>query len=269
MQLIIFPLITAFLLDACARDAFNSVPDSAMSSAVACAAHDGAWVPVRDLYPRDDLSEDDMHRYTCIFQTKDGGKSCTDNRECQNLCMAPQGAVSGQAATGVCAESTVPKGDALTIIDGKVTYPLVSLEITAVKTARLEELKLNRDKWHSKNISDYDFTIKQTCFCLYGPYYGPNRIRVRGGEITSVIYRGETRDGFKPGDQLKRKPALKKTIDELFEDLEQTISLATENAELQIEYDDEYGFPTLIDFDRPDMDDEEFRKVVSDFAPRE
>ena len=269
MRSISFSLVVALLVASCAGESSEGVSDSPMSSAVACAAHDGRWVPVKDLYPRDDLAEDDMHRYTCIFQTKDGGKSCTDNQDCQNLCMAPQGAVSGQAATGVCAESTVPKGDVLTIIDGKVTYPRVSLEMTAKKTARLEELKLNRDKWHSKNISDYDFTIEQSCFCLYGPYYGPNRIRVRGGEITSVIYRGEKRDGFKPGDQLKRKSALKTTIDELFKDLEQTITLATENAKLQIEYDDEYGFPRLIEFDRPDWEDEEFRKVVSDFSPRE
>ena len=269
MKPILLSLIAALLLTACARDAFNGVSDSPMSSAAACAAHDGAWVPVRDLYPLDDLSEDDMRRYTCIFQTDDGGKSCTDNRQCHNLCMAPQGAVSGQTATGVCAESTRPKGDVLTIADGKVMYPSYSLEMTERKSSLLEELIVNRDRWDSLGISSYEFTIEQTCFCLLAPYYGPNRIIVRNGSIKTVIYRGEKWDGYKPGDRLTNESTLKTTIDEIFDDLEQRILRLTGNAMLRIEYDEKFGFPTLIDFDRPDWADEEFRKVVSDFSPRE
>lgn len=269
MKSISFSLVAALLLVSCSHDAFNGVSDSPMRSAEVCAAQDGAWVPVRDLYPRDDLSEDDMRRYTCIFQTDDGGKSCTDNRQCHNLCMAPQGAVSGQAATGVCAESTRPKGDALTIVDGKVTYPSSSLEMTERKSSLLEELIVNRDRWDSQGISNYEFMIEdQTCFCLFGPYYGPNRVIVRNGSIKIVIYRGEKRDGYKPGDRLTNKSALKKTVDEIFDDLEQRILRLTGNAMLRIEYDEKFGFPTLIDFDRPDMEDEQSRQIVSDFSPR-
>jgi hypothetical protein len=182
--------------------------------------------------------------------------------------MAPQGAVSGQAATGVCAESTLPKGDALTIVDGKVTYPSYSLEMTERKTSLLEELIINRDRWDSLGVSSYEFTIEQTCFCLLAPYYGPNRIIVRNGSIETVIYRGEKWDGYKPGDRLTNKPALKATIDEMFNDLEQRILRLTGNAMLRIEFHEKFGFPTLIDFDRPDMEDEQSRQIVSDFSPK-
>lgn len=140
--------------------------------------------------------------------------------------------------------------------------------MTPDKALRLEELNRNRAKWVGRGIIDYEMILEQSCFCLFGPYYGPNRVVVRGGEILRVVYLGETRDGFRRGDRLTRKPALKKTLDEAFADLEFTIRNLTPNAVLRVEYHEEYGFPTLIDFDRSDMEDEQSRLIVSDFRPK-
>jgi len=239
-----------------------------MNSQKVCVANDGIWVPFKDLYPDTDLSELDLKRFTCRILTHEEEKTCTDNRDCRGQCVAPDDAASGQEAVGTCSKFQNIVDSTLTVIGGKVSYPVVSMEMTADKIARLEELSRNRNKWNAHTIRDYSLVLEQSCFCLYGPYYGPNRVTVRAGEISRVVYLGERRDGFKPGDRLTNRKALKNTIVGLFDDLETRIQYMTGNAELQVEYDDVYGFPTVIDYDRPDWEDEQFRIEVSAFKPK-
>ncbi len=138
------------------------------------------------------------------------------------------------------------------------------------KAARLEDLQKNEAKWASHRISDYEVTLRnENCYCLYGPYYGPVRVFVKGGRISKVIYLGEARDGFKPGNRLRGKAAyLAKTIDGLFEDVRFMTERASDKTSLNISYDDTFGFPVLIDFDRSDLSDVQSRIVVTDFIKK-
>lgn len=261
------PLTLIFvLLSACATSSLDDSGDSPMSSAEACAASDGEWIPFKDLYPGKDLIEDDMRRFVCNLRTHEGGKACTDNRQCKGYCIAPAGAESGQEITGECSAYVQRVYGTLTVADGRVTYPVWSSVMTERKSAMLHRLEIARQQWSSLGIDDYEITVAdENCYCLYGPYYGPNRVIVRGGRISRVVYQGESRDGFGRGDSLTREEALKHTVDEIFDRLEWTIRHMTANTILDVEYDPKYGFPALVDFDRPDWDDEQSRLVVSNF----
>lgn len=264
------PLAISFvLMSACATSAVDDIASSPMSSSEACAAHDGEWIPFKDLYPNKDLIEDDMRRYVCNQRTHEGGKACTDNRQCKAYCAAPDGAASGELVTSECSAYVQKVHGTLSVVNGRVTYPLVSTAMTDRKAAMLERLEIARQQWASLGVDDYEFTIAdENCFCLYGPYYGPNRVIVRDGTISRVIYRGNRRDGFRRGDSLTREEALKYTVDDVFDRLEQTVREMIGNTTLVVEYHSEFGFPILIDFDRPDWEDEQSRLVLSDFRAR-
>lgn len=136
------------------------------------------------------------------------------------------------------------------------------------KTQRLETLRAQQAKWQSHNISDYELTITQDCFCLYGPAYGPNKVVVKNEAVKIVRYYGEARDNFKPGERLDVDDGISMSVSELFERTERQVINAAENAILDIEYHPDYGFPVLIDYDRPDLDDEESRVTVYGFKPK-
>lgn len=38
----------------------------------------------------------------CVLRTKDGGRQCTDNSECEAGCRAPENAKAGERAVGIC-----------------------------------------------------------------------------------------------------------------------------------------------------------------------
>lgn len=266
MKSIFLFVLPTFLVAACATGSHEDESASSMSSAAACAASDGEWIPFKDLYPGEELIEDDLRRYVCNLRTHEDGKACTDNRQCKGNCIAPVDAESGQEVIGECSAYIQRVHSILTVVDGRVTYPRSTLKMTERKAAMLRRLDFARNQWTALGISDYEITVAdENCFCLYGPYYGPNRVIVIDGKISNVIYRGERRDGFRPGDNLTGEKALKHTVNEVFDRLERTIRQMTANTFLDVEYDSEYGFPTLIDFDRPDWEDEQWRLVVSNF----
>ena len=154
------------------------------------------------------------------------------------------------------------------IYRGVVFYPEATAMLFPKKQAMLDEFLRNREKWRAQGIVSYRVTIQEhACFCIYGPYYGPNQLSVRNGKLASVIYRGERRDGFRRGDQLLGQDALATTIDGMFARLEPIIMNFTDNADFEIYYDQTYGFPSRAAFDRSDMDDEQWDTRFTDFAP--
>lgn len=263
-----FLIVVATLMTACASESLITRGESPMSSPEACAANDGVWIPVKDLYPDKELIEDDMRRFICRLRTHEEGRACTNDRQCRGGCLAPPGAVSGQEVVGTCSEFTWLVDGTRTMTDGKVRFPMVSPELTEDKISRLKKLAFNRDKWSAHAIRDYDMTLERSCHCLFGPYYGPNKVSVRDGEIFRVVYRGERRDGYKPGDRLTNQKALENTVDGIFDDLEKSIRSMTSNTILLVEYDEQYGFPVIVDYDRPDIADEESKLTVVDFVPK-
>jgi Family of unknown function (DUF6174) len=266
MKFTTLPIVILVAVTACATSSQDNLASGPMSSPGACAASDGEWISFKDLYPHEDLGEGDMRRFICNLRTHEAGKACTDNQQCKGYCAAPDGAASGQEVAGECSAYVQRVNGTLTVVDGKVTYPRSSSTMTERKAAMLQMLDAARQQWSSLGITNYEITVAdENCFCLYGPYYGPNRIIVRDGKISRVVYLGERRDGFRRGDSLTHKNALKYTVNKIFEQLEQTIRLMTANTKLDVEYDPKYGFPTLIDFDRPDWEDEQSRLIVTDF----
>ena len=260
-----FALLAVLSVAACASAPPDAADQNPMNSPVTCAANNGDWIPFSDLYPDTGSDDPDAGRYVCNLRTTDAGTPCRDSRQCLGYCISPASATSGQQVTGECSSNVLRPQDVLTVLDGRVTYPRWSDKMTERKADMLRRLADAREQWMAAEIDDYEITVTQACFCLYGPYYGPNHVVVLDGRISRVTYQGERRDGFRRGDSLTREDALKPTIEIMFDDLDRTIRRITANATLEVEYDPDYGFPTLVAFERPDIADEEYRLVVSSF----
>jgi hypothetical protein len=85
--------------------------------------------------------------------------------------------------------------------------------------------------------------------------------------VTKAIYEGEKRDGYRPGQivgkKIYEKTDLIATVEELFARAERVVS--SPDLPHKIRYDPEYGFPTLIDVDNPNVTDSQSRLVVDGF----
>jgi hypothetical protein len=86
---------------------------------------------------------------------------------------------------------------------------------------------------------------------LYGPYYGPLRVIVRDGRVERAIYEGEARDGFSFGDEVREKNGLERTVEDVFSNAEKIVS-GSPPGTYRVEYDSQFGYPTLIDYQNPD-----------------
>ena len=138
----------------------------------------------------------------------------------------------------------------------------------ALRATRLAHLRGQRQRWRAWGYVDYDVTLEETdCFCNFGPYYGPVRVSVRSGRLVRAVYLGATRDGYRAGARLSIDTGLKRTVEQLFDELERVVSGADSQAWVTVEYDRTYGFPTVFGFDRPDFADEQSRVVLTDFVP--
>lgn len=73
-----------------------------------CAASAGTW------------RQDFFRNYFCEMRTTDGGKRCTDSKQCQWACLGPDNAVAGAKATGVCSATSAQFGNVVHVEDGKV-----------------------------------------------------------------------------------------------------------------------------------------------------
>ncbi len=254
----------ALLIASCA-----STPNSPQSSEMACESADGVWTDFKSLYPENYLNGDDLHRHICRIRTHEEAVICTDNSQCKGLCIPEKEVDPGAAATGFCAQYTWPSysEQEKNIINGKVSHPTISTEDTDEKAGMLKTLQANKTKWVQFEAKQYHFKARnENCYCLFGPYYGPVEVFVNNEQVQNVIYRGEKRDGYQAGDRVKIDTQLKFTIDELFYRVENLIKNATENTLLTLEYDPVFGFPSLIDYDRTDWEDNQSRMVISDFV---
>jgi hypothetical protein len=134
------------------------------------------------------------------------------------------------------------------------------------ENARLA-LEANRAKWSAANIHDYEFRLRdEDCYCLFGPEYGPIRNVVRADKLQLAIYEGERRDGYWRGRKVRIEVRTRATINELFARVDRLIETSPEGS-FRILYDASYGFPTLVEFDDPDSDDEQSRLVADGFKP--
>ena len=58
-----------------------------------CETRGGQWKVLGNPFPQPPIG-------ICVYATKDGGKPCTDSRECKSRCIA----VNSEATSGKCAE---------------------------------------------------------------------------------------------------------------------------------------------------------------------
>jgi hypothetical protein len=54
------------------------------------------------------------------MKSTDGGRACTDSKQCQGLCLAPDGAKIGSSAEGACSKYLLDFGNLLEVHQGKV-----------------------------------------------------------------------------------------------------------------------------------------------------
>ncbi|MBV6622343.1 MAG: hypothetical protein KI793_05190 [Rivularia sp. (in: Bacteria)] len=128
-----------------------------------------------------------------------------------------------------------------------------------VKSLRLEirKLRFNRRLWRKQKITNYRYTLTNSCFCV-PEARGPVIIEVRNGKTVSVTSEatGEkvNPDFFQNFD----------TIPELFNVIRDAINRRADR--LDVEYDAKFGYPTNISIDyKFQLADEELFLSVTNF----
>jgi hypothetical protein len=117
-------------------------------------------------------------------------------------------------------------------------------------------IRVEKAKWEALNATKYAFDYNASCFCG-GLEHFPARFVVENNEITKVLDISTGLDKMYSNGTLvvDSLPNLAKTIDDLFEVLEEEHFGA---ASMEVTFDEEDGFPTDIYIDRirNAMDDE-------------
>jgi hypothetical protein len=111
------------------------------------------------------------------------------------------------------------------------------------------QLQRNKLLWAKQNISNYRFTVRQTCFCSIEARQ-PVNIEVRNGKVTSIVPASNglsfNREDFTKHDSIAK----------LFDVIEDAI--AKEAEDLLVTYHPTLGYPTKIsiNYDQWTADDE-------------
>ena len=122
------------------------------------------------------------------------------------------------------------------------------------------EFDKNLTKWNDANISHYRFQVGVSCFCPFGNKM-PIMIEVKNGNVVSLI--DVTGNAIVESDPIREMLNQYQTIDRLFISLEQSIK---EAEEIQVDYDEMYGFPSSIAIDYiTEAADDEIWVDVSNF----
>lgn len=127
---------------------------------------------------------------------------------------------------------------------------------------RLDEAKA---RWASFDFNRYAIKQTRSCECL--PPYS-YRVIVEANEVDSLIY-GELDDAWEGRSNELYRNAVENawTVEEAFEAVEQAHE---EAAEVRVEYNERYGYPTEIYIDHhADYVDDEITWTMSDLQPQE
>lgn len=103
-----------------------------------------------------------------------------------------------------------------------------------------DEIELAQQRWDASNIENYIADMERICFCPPPSRY---TLFVDSGTITRAV-------DSESGEEIKQNNGYS-TVDELFEWL---LEAAARNPEkLELEFHNELGYPTLIDYNQSDM----------------
>tara|TARA_B100001079_G_scaffold127866_1_gene109642 strand:+ start:575 stop:1030 length:456 start_codon:yes stop_codon:yes gene_type:complete len=132
---------------------------------------------------------------------------------------------------------------------------LLFYSCNSIDPVELNEFQINLNKWESKNINSYIITLKMSCFCIPTD---PIDIKVENNQITEINSAPVT------SEQLNNEYWYAKTIDELFIFIDENIK--EEPFQQVLEFNETYGFPEYIYFNREEMlVDEEIGYTISSF----
>lgn len=121
------------------------------------------------------------------------------------------------------------------------------------------ELAANRERWESRGVEDYGYTLRRACECEPEDA-GPARVEVRRGETASV-------QAVEGGPEVRREAF--DSLDnfrELFRRVQAEMDAGPD--ELEAGYDAEWGFPVYLHVDpRRDVPGDERGFRVDAFEP--
>ncbi|GAX37369.1 DUF6174 domain-containing protein [Nodularia sp. NIES-3585] len=119
------------------------------------------------------------------------------------------------------------------------------------------KLQFNRRLWNQQNISNYRYTLSNSCFCI-PEARGPVVIEVRNGQTTSIT---SVATGLAVEPQLFQEY---NTIPKLFNVIQDAIN--RQAFSLNVSYSPRLGYPTQINIDyNSQMADEEVYLTIENF----
>lgn len=121
------------------------------------------------------------------------------------------------------------------------------------------ELREARELWAVRGPVDYEYVVRNQCFCMLGGV--AVRVVVENGSVESATI-------VETGQPVPSSSAQAyRDIEGLFGVIEDAID--RDAVRLDAEYDNAYGFPSLVWIDyRTNIADEEFGWVIETFTPR-
>jgi hypothetical protein len=135
--------------------------------------------------------------------------------------------------------------------------PIERTQSPAVNNLNFRRLQFNRNLWNQRNISNYRYTLSNSCFCVPDAR-GPVVIEVRNGQTTSItsVATGQPVDA-----QLFQQY---NTIPKLFDVIQDAIDRRAYS--LNVRYNSRLGYPTQIDIDySSQLADEEVYLTIENF----
>ncbi|WP_340139631.1 DUF6174 domain-containing protein, partial [Trichormus variabilis] len=135
---------------------------------------------------------------------------------------------------------------------------IVQIELLSARpNLNSRQLIFNRRLWNSKNISNYRYTLSNSCFCI-PEARGPVVIEVRNGQTTSIT-------AVNPGQAVNPQFFQKyNTIPKLFNVIQNAIQ--SQASSLDISYNHKFGYPTQINIDyNSQIADEELFLTIENF----
>jgi hypothetical protein len=124
----------------------------------------------------------------------------------------------------------------------KIVLLSLSFALFSCVSEDLSEFEIAKNKWESANINSYKIKERISCFCVGILQW---ELEVVNGEKTNVVY---DEPAYDIGETYEDVLAKAKTIDDIFDFIESIDK--SKVAIFNVEYDEEYGFPTSISIDQ-------------------
>ena len=116
------------------------------------------------------------------------------------------------------------------------------------------ELSNALEIWEDKNLNNYIYTLNVNCFC---PLRGPNEIEIKNDNIIKV-------NGKSVSSQELQELWDVKSINQIFEIIEDKLS--RNPYQYTLKFDADYGYPIDVYFDMDEMiADEEIEYLITNF----